>query len=127
MWKKYNYLHNDWICHIKISLIDQYHSIYDTSKFTPDTIRRLESNAFKKVFPNRDFLNSKISYKVKEEDKKDGSNSKQAIQNLAVKEGESLSGVEIRALAKKTFDNQVNKHWYIDAIKTSFFNGFRVN
>ncbi|MGQ4005205.1 hypothetical protein QIW49_01800 [Francisellaceae bacterium CB300] len=99
----------------------------DTTKFTPETIRRLESNAFRRVFPNRDFLKSKISYEVEEQDKKDGSNSKQAIQDLAVKEGESLSGAEKRSLAKKTFDNKVNETLNIDAIKTSFFNGFRVS
>ncbi len=92
----------------------------DTSKFTPETIRRLESNAFRRVFPNRDFLNSKISYEVEEQDKKDGSNSKQAIQDLAVKESEALSPSEERALAKKTFDNKVNEALNIDAIKTSF-------
>ena len=99
----------------------------DTSQFTLETIRRLESNAFRIVFPNRDFIRSKISYEIKEKDKSSGSNSKQAIQDLAVKEGEALSAPEKRALAKETFDSKVNDALNIDAFKTSFFNGFKVN
>jgi len=100
----------------------------DTSKFTPETIRRLESNAFRRVFPNRDFIQNKIPYATSPQDAEtDGSNSKQAIQDLAVKEGESLSSSEKRALAKETFDSKINDALDIDAFKTSFFNGFRVN
>ena len=100
----------------------------DTSKFTPETIRRLESNAFRRVFPNRDFLQDKIPYATDplNVETKD-SNSKQAIQDLAVKEGESLSGSEKRALAKETLDRKINDALDIDAFKTSFFNGFKVS
>ena len=100
----------------------------DTSKFTPETIRRLESNAFRRVFPNRDFLQDKIPYATDplNVETKD-SNSKQAIQDLAVKEGESLSDSEKRALAKETLDRKINDALDIDAFKTSFFNGFKVS
>ncbi|MDE5021021.1 hypothetical protein NAI54_11900, partial [Francisella tularensis subsp. holarctica] len=44
-----------------------------------------------------------------------------------MKVGEALTASEKRALAKRTFDNQINNALNINAIKTSFFHGFRVS
>ncbi|GMN88583.1 hypothetical protein [Francisella sciaenopsi] len=93
------------------------------SSYDPDNIRRLESNAYRRVFPNQDYIFNKAPLSVEQQEKIE----KQAIQDLAVKEGEALTDGEKRALAKKTFDTKVNQALNINAIKTSWFNGFRVS
>lgn len=93
------------------------------SKYSPEEIRKLESNAFRRVFPNEAYLADRAPLRIQDQTKI----AQQAIQDLAVKEGEALTDSEKRAVAKKSFDNKVNEALNIDAIKTSFFNGFRVS
>ncbi|WP_191092452.1 hypothetical protein [Francisella sp. XLW-1] len=93
------------------------------SGYDPDNIRRLESNAYRRVFPNQDYIFNKAPLSTAQQAKV----AQQAIQDLSVKEGEALTDSEKRALAKKTFDTKVNQALNIDAIKTSWFNGFRVS
>ncbi|MEY8701968.1 hypothetical protein AB4F11_02770, partial [Francisella philomiragia] len=125
------------IAHISILLLFTYTVIYgsDTTSGTednfsavekgydPDNLRRLESNAYRRVFPNQDYIFNKAPLSVEQQEKI----AQQAIQDLSVKEGEALTESEKRALAKKTFDTKVNEALNIDAIKTSWFNGFRVS
>ncbi len=93
------------------------------NSYDPDNIRRLESNAYRRVFPNQDYIFNKALLSVEQQEKIE----KQAIQDLSVKEGEALTDSEKRALAKKTFETKINEALNIDAIKTSWFNGFRVS
>ncbi|AJI53396.1 hypothetical protein [Francisella philomiragia] len=98
-------------------------SNFAENSYDSDDIRRLESNAYRRVFPNQDYIFNKAPLSVEQQEKIE----KQAIQDLSVKEGEALTDSEKRALAKKTFDTKVNQALNIDAIKTSWFNGFRVS
>ncbi|WP_191092548.1 hypothetical protein [Francisella sp. SYW-9] len=98
-----------------------------SSKYSPNFMRQLESNAFRRVFPNEDFIDNITPLSYKQQEKEQEKIAKQAIQDLAVKEGEALSDSEKRAVAKKSIDNKINEALNYNAIKTSFFNGFRVS
>ncbi|MBK2356807.1 hypothetical protein [Francisella hispaniensis] len=93
------------------------------NNYSPESIRKLESNAFRRVFPNEAYIQDNVPLSSEQLEKA----AQQAIQDLSVKEGEALTDSEKRALAKRTFDNKINNALNINAIKTSFFNGFRVS
>ena len=102
-------------------------SLEPSNQYSPNSLRELESNAFRRVFPNGDFMANIARLSNKQKDKQQEKAAQQAIQDLAVKEGEALTDSEKRAVAKKSIDNKINQALNYNAIKTSFFNGFRVS
>nr|WP_245806416.1 hypothetical protein [Francisella halioticida] len=98
-----------------------------SNQYSPNFIRALESNAFRRVFPNEDFIANIAPLSNRQQEKQQEKSAQQAIQDLAVKEGDGLTNSEKRAVAKKSIDNKINQALNYNPIKTSFFNGFRVS
>ena len=87
-----------------------------------DAIRKLESNPYRRVYLNKNDVLSKSNLNKKSDVK-----AKQAIQDLSIKEGEALTASEKRTIAKTTFDTEFNELLNVDAIKSQYFNGFKVS